>query len=112
MPFTYDPTTDRGKVRLLGRDRKGPEADALYTDAEIDSYLDMSGQNVFLAAAMVLENTAADQVLLLKHIKLLDISTNGPAVSEELRELAKRLRLQADASDVDDPGFDIVEFVR
>lgn len=110
MAFTYDSTTDRGKVRLLGRDRKTPGH--LYEDTEIDTFLSMAGNSVFLAAAFMLENTAADQVLLLKHITLLDIKTNGPLVSAELRELAKQLREQHDASGDASDGLAIVEFVR
>lgn len=107
MAFTYDPTSDRGKVRMLITDRD--ENNAIFQDAEIDAYLNMEGDSVKLAAASALSAIAVDQVLLLKKIKLLggDLETDGPAVAKELRELAKQLR-----ADVDNDGsFDIAEQV-
>jgi len=49
MAFTYDPATDRGKVRLLIYDFT--EADEVFSDASIDSFLELNSDSVWLAAA-------------------------------------------------------------
>jgi len=105
MAFTYDPTTDRGKVRLLATDTD--VAYPLFTDAEIDAFLTLNS-NVLIAAAMTLETIASNEVLTQKVIKLLDLSTNGAAVGKELRERAKVLRDQAAG---EESGFDYAEMV-
>jgi len=59
MAFTYDTTTDIGKVRLLINDKVNtPDSPAHYLDAEIQIFLD-SGGAVKLAAAEALEAWAA-----------------------------------------------------
>lgn len=57
MAFTYDPTTDRGKVRLLVRDSS--EATAVFSDAEIDAFLSMAGSDIYLAASYGCQARAA-----------------------------------------------------
>jgi len=94
MAFTYDVTTDRGKVRLLCTDTL--ESNAIFQDAEIDAFLTLN-TSVRLAAAAALEVIAANEVLVLKKIINLDLETDGPAVAKELRELAKQLRAQESA---------------
>jgi len=102
MAFTYDPATDRGKVRLLIGDTatQNPAAQ-LFNDDEVDAFMVMEGQVVALAAARALEALAANQVMVLKVIRLLDLSTDGAAVARELRQQAKQLREEADAGDFD-----------
>jgi hypothetical protein len=102
VAFSYDPATDRGKVRLLIGDTatQDPEAQ-LFTDDEIDAFLAMEGQVVALAAARALEALAANQVMVLKVIRLLDLSTDGASVARELRQQAKQLREDSDAGDFD-----------
>lgn len=102
MAFTYDVSTDRGKVRLLITDVQ--EANPLFQDAEIDAFLALN-TSVRLAAAAALEVIAASEVLVLKKIVNLDLETDGPAVARELRELAKQLRAQ----DSGIGAFDIAE---
>ncbi len=102
MAFTYDVSTDRGKVRLLITDVQ--EANPLFQDAEIDAFLAMN-TSVRLAAAAALEVIAASEVMVLKKIVNLDLETDGPAVARELRELAKQLRAQDSAIG----AFDIAE---
>lgn len=102
MAFTYDVSTDRGKVRLLITDVQ--EANPLFQDAEIDAFLTLN-TSVRLAAAAALEVIAASEVLVLKKIVNLDLETDGPAVARELRELAKQLRAQ----DSSIGAFDIAE---
>lgn len=110
MAFTYDVSTDIGKVRLLISDTK--EADLLFQDEEIQAFLDLNAANVKRAAAQALDSMAANQVMVLKVIRLLDLSTDGSAVERSLHELAKQLRDEADLADSDDGGlFDYGEMV-
>jgi hypothetical protein len=99
MAFTYDPTTDRGKVRLLCNDWQS--AYEIFGDAEIDTFLTLESSNVKRAAALALETIASSEVLVQKVIRLLDISTNGAAESAELLKRAKMMREQADIEEMD-----------
>lgn len=95
MSFTYDTTTDLGRVRMRITDRD--ENNAVFTDAEIEAFLDMEG-SVNLASAAALETIAANEALVLKRIEVLDLKTDGPAVAKALMDLAARLRENEDAS--------------
>ncbi|MBO0826213.1 MAG: hypothetical protein J2P24_00385 [Streptosporangiales bacterium] len=101
MTEAYDPTTAAGRVRLLTND-VDPAA-PVFTDAEIEAFLDLTGQSVFLAAAQALDTVASNEVLVGKVIRTQDLSTNGAQVSAELRARAQSLRDQAASGD-DDPG--------
>jgi hypothetical protein len=103
VAFTYDPSTDRGKVRMLITDRN--EAKAIFTDAEIDAFLELEDQGVRRAAAAALETIATDQALVLKVITTLDLQTDGAKLSDSLLKRARALR------DTDDElgGFDYAE---
>lgn len=57
MAFSHDPTTDRGKVRLLIYDTV--EADAAFTDAEIDAFLELNSDDIWYAAADAARSLAA-----------------------------------------------------
>lgn len=98
MAFTYDVTSDRGKVRLLITDTD--ENSAIFTDDEIDAFLTMTQidneNEIRLAAAQALDTLASSEALVQKRIKLLDLQTDGPAVAKELRERAKELRRQVE----------------
>lgn len=60
MAFTLDPTTDRGKVRLLvGDTDTATVANQIFTDAEVDAFLDLEGNNVYAAAAAAASSIAA-----------------------------------------------------
>ena len=61
--FTYDLTTDVGKVRLLCRDTAS--ATAIFSDEEIQVFLDMEDNVVKLAAAQAMENAASNQSIIL-----------------------------------------------
>jgi hypothetical protein len=109
MAFTYDPTTDLGKVRMLIPDRV--EETLIFQDEEIEAYLSMNDSNFRRAAAEALETIASDEALTLKVITTLDLSTNGASLSSALLERAKVLRAQADRADDTDEGgsFDYAE---
>jgi len=53
MAFTYDPTIDRGKIRLLCHDTTdgtyGTDYD--FNDADIDAFLEINSDSIWLAAA-------------------------------------------------------------
>ena len=101
MTVTYDPTTNRGKVRLLISDID--TSNAIFQDADIDAFLAMaSGSNVKRAAATALLSIAANEVLVQKRIQLLDLSTDGPAEAVQLRELAKQYRSEAETEELAD----------
>ena len=111
MTFTYDPTDQIGRVRMNIPDKV--EADAFWTDEEIQAFLDQEDSNVKRATAAALEAMASDEAYVQKQVSLMDISTNGPAVSRALLERAKLLREQADLADAGEEGgaFDVAEMV-
>lgn len=92
MSWTYDPTTDFGKVRLLCQDTD--TNNQIFNDSEIQAFLDISGSSIRLAAAMALEQIAASEVFIQKRIRSLDLQTDGPSEAAELRALAQSLRDQ------------------
>lgn len=110
MSFTYYPATETGRVRLLIPDRV--ENGHLFEDEEIAVFLDMEGNNVKRAAALALETAASDNALVLKVIRVLDLTTDGQKTAQALMERAATLRSQAQAEeDAEDGGaFDIAEW--
>ena len=98
MAFTYNLTTEAGKVRLLITDTD--YTNPIFEDNEIDVFLSITAvdgtNDINLAAAMALETIAASEALVQKKIKLLDLTTDGPAVATSLRAAAKLLREQSD----------------
>ena len=106
MTFTYDPTTDRGKIRLLIGDVDTVTADnQLFSDAEIDAFLSFENSIVRLAAAQALETMASTEAMVLKVITRGDIATNGAAVSTALLARADKLRSQYEAGSGDYSGM-------
>ena len=111
MPFTYDVSTDRGKVRLLCTDTDG--VNPLFQDDEIDTFLSLMGSNILRTAAVALFTIAAQEVLLMKRIKLLELTTDGPAEADALRRLALEYQEKADLAEAAEAGgaFDYAEMV-
>ena len=108
--FTLDPTTDIGMIRTIIQD-KDVEL-ALFSDAEINALLALNGSDVRLASAAALDIMASNQAMVLKVIRLLDISTDGAAVARALREHANRLRTDVAETDSVEGGlFDYAEMV-
>ena len=111
MPATYDPTTDRGKVRLLIPDSDVTAGVVVFQDADIDAFLELEGDNVRRAAAQALDTIAASEALVQKVIKTMDVQTDGAKLAEALMKRAKALRDQAAGLDVDeDDQFAVAEF--
>lgn len=110
MTFTFDLTTDRGKVRLLCNDKES--AYEIFSDDEIDAFLLMENNSIKRSAALALETIASSEVLVQKVIKLLDISTNGASESAELLKRAAMLRSQADNDELgESSGIDFAEMI-
>ncbi len=104
MAFTYDLSTDGGQVRLLITDTDLDNP--IFQDNEIDFFLSNtavdSSNDINLAGAKALETIAASEALVQKKIKLLDLTTDGPAVADSLRKAAALLREQSDTEgDID-----------
>lgn len=97
--FTYDLTTNRGKVRFaLGDTDLTTTSGArntwtcLFTDAEVDYLLDKAGDDVDWAVAYGLEVIAADPVLLVSRIKLTESEEDHSDVRKDLLAMSKHIR--------------------
>jgi hypothetical protein len=104
--FTYDPSSDLGKVRLLITDRDAQVA--TFSDEEISAIYDLCGQSVRMTAAQLLDTLAANEALVQKRIKTLSLETDGAVVAKALHDLAATLREQ---ENLQDGGFDVAEMV-
>ncbi|MCI0550523.1 MAG: hypothetical protein L0287_06185 [Anaerolineae bacterium] len=110
MAFTYDVTNEVGKVRLLITDTDSSHP--IFQDDEINAFLALN-DGVKRSAAAALDVIASNQTLILKVIRLLDISTDGSAVARAVREHANQLREEAEIADAAEEGglFDYAEMV-
>lgn len=107
--MAYDPTSDVGKVRLLLNDVDA--AAEVFTDNEVQAFLDLEGGSVKRAAAQAIDTNATNEALASKVLRTQDLATDGAKVADAMRKHADRLRQQADREDADgDDGafFDIV----
>lgn len=86
MAFTNDITTDVGKLRLLLVDVDS--TNPIFQDNELEVFLSLKNSNLQRAAALAYRVMAGNQTLVLKVIKLLQLSTDGASVGRELRQLA------------------------
>lgn len=82
-------------VRLLTGDKAAD--DYIFTNDEMESFLELSNGNVYYAAADALDAIAANAAYTLKVLTILDITTNGQATAEAIRASAAALRAKADA---------------
>ncbi len=92
MPFTYNLALPIGQVRLLIPDRV--DAGHVFEDDEITAFLALEGNRVKLGAALALEMAASDTAMVLKVMRLLDLTTDGAKVSDALLARARALREQ------------------
>lgn len=112
MNWSYDPVVGsaRDQVRLLIGDTDTEEpGNWIFADEEIDAFLAMEASVVKLAAAQALDTMASSEAMILKKIRILDLTTDGPAVAKELRERSAMLREQY--YDGDDQLPDTAELV-
>jgi predicted kinase len=109
MAAITDYSTDVAKVRLLISDIDVSEQ--IFNDAAIQAFIDMAlDGNLRRAAAQALMVMATNETMVQKQIKILDLSTNGPAQAQALLALAKQYREEADAEEIDG-AFDWAESV-
>lgn len=100
--------TDVDTVRLLIADLATDPPDRLFTDEQIEAFLDLEG-GVKCAAAAALGAIAVSEALVSKVIRTLDLATDGAKLAAELRARAKELRAEAELDD-DTGGLTVVEF--
>lgn len=86
MAFTYDLSTNRGKLRLRIGDTDS--ANQIFTDAEIDEFLSTEGDNLNLAAAFGLETMASSAALLAKLEEIGDYKVDSSRMSGALLKAA------------------------
>ena len=100
MAQITDFSTNVAKVRLLISDLDDQQQ--VFGDPALTAFIAMAlDNNLKRAAALALRTMAANEVLVQKRIKILDLSTDGPAESAELRQLAATLDQQADNEEID-----------
>lgn len=102
MTFTYDPTTEIGKMRVIIPDKDA--ANVFFQDEELQVFFELAG-DVRRAAADALETMASDQTMVLKVITTLDLRTDGAATARSLREHANSLRSQAKEAEASEGAF-------
>ncbi len=98
MAFTYNLALPIGQVRLLIPDRV--DVGHVFEDDELTAFLALEGNRVKCAAAAALEMAASDNAMVLKVMRLLDLTTDGAKVSDALRARAQALREQDAVEDV------------
>jgi len=93
MTALTDFSTDVNKVRLLISDIDF--FDTIFNDQAIEVAIEMSNGSLKRAAAQLLLIIAVNEVLVQKHIRLLDLQTAGDLQAAALRELAGDYLAQA-----------------
>lgn len=107
--MTYDLSTDVGKLRLLIPDRSAEEY--IFTDSELSTFLALEA-DIRRATALALETLASDNALVLKVIKLMQLSTDGAKTSDALLKRAAILREQAAYEDsATDAGIEFAQWL-
>jgi len=111
MTWSYDPSTDIGKVRLRVSDTNATRQ--IMDDEDYQAFLDMAGGSTTLAAAMALEAIAVNELLCLKVVNLMGaIVTDAASASKYLLAQAKTLRAEyAQMGDGTSPGFVSIEMI-
>lgn len=121
MPDIYpaDMATPVGRVRKYIPDLQQlpdpqdplAEGSYMWSDAEIESFLEDEGGSVKRAAAYILIATANNENLVLKKIVTEDLQTDGPSVAKAMLSTAQELLKRADAEDAAaDDAFIFVEY--
>ena len=112
MSFTYDPTTDRGKVRLLvGDTDTATAANQIFTDAEIDALLSIEDNEVYAAAAAGCESLAAvatHSAVIVRAGRILNIDrAKVPAHYRALAEKYRERSLAAPTEEIDSLDYSV-----
>jgi len=110
MTWSYDPSTDIGKIRLRVSDTDTNRR--IMDDEDYQAFLDMAGGSVTLAAAMALESIAVNEVLCLKVVNLMGaIVTDAASAAKQLLAQAKTLRAEYAQLGDGGSGFISIEMV-
>lgn len=92
MAATYNPGTDIGKIRLfIGDTDVDPESDAIFTDEELQVFLDIEG-SVRSAAAAAIEALANDKARTAKMLRTLNFQKDDRTAATTMLATAQRLR--------------------
>ena len=102
LTFTFDVSTNAGKVRLLIADTDSEHA--IFQDDEIDAFLSLENGSIRLAAAQAIDTIATSEALILKVIRALDLQTDGAKLAEALFKRGRELRAQEESSLADPAG--------
>lgn len=99
MTAITDFSTNTNKVRLLIGDID--DTNQVFNDEAIDAFISMAlDNNLKRAAANALIVMATNEVMVQKRIKILDLSTDGPAEAQALLALANQYRDEAEAEEI------------
>ncbi len=92
MSATYDVADDIGKMRLfIGDTDVSPESDAIFTDEELQIFLDIEG-SVRSAAAAAIEALANDSARTAKMLRTLNFTKDTRQAAAAMLQTAQRLR--------------------
>lgn len=117
--YPADFATDVGRVRKYVPDLRllpDPEDPTvapayMWSDDEIESFLEDENGNVKRAAAYILIATANNENLVLKKLVTEDLQTDGPSVAKAMLSTAQELLKRADAEDaLAEETFTIVDY--
>jgi hypothetical protein len=106
--YTYDPATTIGKVRLYTDDRDisyvNPnvpldQRSAVWTDGELQVFLDNNDNDAYLASAEALTVLAANRQLLVQSRRIGQTTVDFGSVRSDLLRQAEQYRTQAYAQD-------------
>lgn len=109
--YSYDVDTTVGTMRLIIPDN---DVDThIFEDDELEKMYSLGGNSILRGCAFALEAIASSEAYTLKMFSALDLTTNGPAVSKELRDRARDLRAQALEQEAREDGgaFDFAEWI-
>ena len=90
MSFTYSVTTARGQTRLLVSDTSA--TGYTWEDAEVDAALSLASDNVFDAAAILLDSARASFKKLISVRLFGEVSISATEQSRALQDLAEHYR--------------------
>jgi len=103
--FSYDPTTDIGKIRLLIADTDEDSYD--FEDDEITAANDMS-VNIYFASAVLLRSLAANRARLSVSVKRGTMTDNLTEISKDLKDLADAMEEKGKAEIEDVGGLEAI----
>ena len=85
----------RTQIRLLIPDNQDEQ---VFTDDEIDAFFDLEG-DVRRAAAQAMDTIANSDIMIYRHVEIMDVIVDAVSAGKELRYRADVLRKQAAAKD-------------